>query len=285
MEKIKLTKQTIERIKKMQKEKNLLNKEVAASVNITEYKYKNIRDGKNKNIELKLLHDLAYVFDCTQDYLTCESNSPSYDKDGRNITSPIDFDISNQKLTDVYQYLKTDYKTLDSLHLILFRMPTFIRNDILAFLNTLCKNVPIAMLIDRKDELSKEKLNFILDNLTSDNPEYTKMTIKLTEADNHLSKKRNRKALNTYLEIIYHASLYSRKVVIKAIDNVKLLQEGWSNFPSELEPLSNYYETILSSVSCDLPSNAEQIISEYLETQKIQLIKRTEYIKTLEPRY
>ena len=285
MGRINVTETMIERIQKMQKEKNLINKEVANAVNISEYKYKNIRNGKNLTIEDKLLHDLASVFGCTRDYLACESNIKTYDKEGRDITYPINFDIANQKLTDVYKYLKADYETLNSIHLILCRMPAFIRNDILTSLNALCKNVPIAMLMDRKDELSKEKLAFILDNLTSDNPEYTKMTIKLTEADIHLSKKRNRKALNTYLEIIYHASLYSRKVVIKAIDNVKLLQDGWSSFPNELKPLSNYYETISSSLSCNLPTNAEQIIFSYLETQKIQLMRRSEYTKLLEPKY
>lgn len=285
MGRINVTETMIERIQKMQKEKNLINKEVANAVNISEYKYKNIRNGKNLTIEDKLLHDLASVFGCTRDYLACESNIKTYDKEGRDITYPINFDIANQKLTDVYKYLKADYETLNSIHLILCRMPAFIRNDILTSLNALCKNVPIAMLMDRKDELSKEKLAFILDNLTSDNPEYTKMTIKLTEADIHLSKKRNRKALNTYLEIIYHASLYSRKVVIKAIDNVKLLQDGWSGFPNELKPLSNYYETISSSLSCNLPTNAEQIIFSYLETQKIQLMRRSEYTKLLEPKY
>ena len=285
MGRINVTETMIERIQKMQKEKNLINKEVANAVNISEYKYKNIRNGKNLTIEDKLLHDLASVFGCTRDYLACESNIKTYDKEGRDITYPINFDIANQKLTDVYKYLKADYETLNSIHLILCRMPAFIRNDILTSLNALCKNVPIAMLMDRKDELSKEKLAFILDNLTSDNPEYTKMTIKLTEADIHLSKKRNRKALNTYLEIIYHASLYSRKVVIKAIDNVKLLQDGWSSFPNELKPLSNYYETISSSFSCDLPTNAEQIIFSYLEAQKIQLMRRSEYTKLLEPKY
>lgn len=285
MGRINVTETMIERIQKMQKEKDLINKEVANAVNISEYKYKNIRNGKNLTIEDKLLHDLASVFGCTRDYLACESNIKTYDKEGRDITYPINFDIANQKLTDVYKYLKADYETLNSIHLILCRMPAFIRNDILTSLNALCKNVPIAMLMDRKDELSKEKLAFILDNLTSDNPEYTKMTIKLTEADIHLSKKRNRKALNTYLEIIYHASLYSRKVVTKAIDNVKLLQDGWSGFPNELKPLSNYYETISSSLSCNLPTNAEQIIFSYLETQKIQLMRRSEYTKLLEPKY
>ena len=285
MGRINVTETMIERIQKMQKEKNLINKEVANAVNISEYKYKNIRNGKYLTLEDKLLHDLASVFGCTRDYLACESNIKTYDKEGRDITYPINFDIANQKLTDVYKYLKADYETLNSIHLILCRMPAFIRNDILTSLNALCKNVPIAMLMDRKDELSKEKLAFILDNLTSDNPEYTKMTIKLTEADIHLSKKRNRKALNTYLEIIYHASLYSRKVVIKAIDNVKLLQDGWSGFPNELKPLSNYYETISSSLSCNLPTNAEQIIFSYLETQKIQLMRRSEYTKLLEPKY
>lgn len=275
----------IERIKKMQKEKNLTNKEVAGSVNISLDKYKNIRSGKNDTIENKLLHDLASVFGCTRDYLACESDIKTYDKEGRNITFPITFDDFNPKLDDISKYLRTDYQTLNSIHLILCRIPASIRNDILKSLNALCKKIPITMLIDRKDELSKEKLAFVLDNLTADNPEYTKMTIKLTEADIHLSKKRNRKALNTYLEIIYHASLYSRKVVIKAIDNVKLLQDGWSSFPNELKPLSNYYETISSSFSCDLPTNAEQIIFSYLEAQKIQLMRRSEYTKLLEPKY
>ena len=284
---IKVNETMIDRIKDMQDKKNLTNKEVAGIVNISLDKYKNIRRGKNQTIEDKLLHDLASLFGCTRDFLACESNIETTDKEGRNITFPIDFDDVNSKLDDISQYLRNPnhYQTLNSIHLILCRMPAFIMNDILASLNTLCKNVPIAMLMDRKDELSKEKLAFILDNLTSDNPEYTKMTIKLTEADIHLGKKRNRKALNTYLEIIYHGSLYSRKVVIKAIDNVKLLQDGWSSFPNELKPLSNYYEKISSSPSCELPSNAEQIISSYLETQKIQLMKRSEYTKLLAPKY
>ena len=282
---INVTKTMIERIQEMQKEKNLINKEVADAINISKTKYDNIKYGRNNTVENKILHDLASVFGCTRDYLAGESNVKTYDKEGRDITYPINFDIANQKLADVYKYLKADYETLNSIHLILCRLPAFIRNNILTSLNALCKNVPVAMLMDRKDELSKEKLAFILDNLTSDNPEYTKMTIKLTEADLHLSKKRNRKALNTYLEIIYHASIYSRKVVIKAIDNVKLLQDGWSSFPNELKPLSNYYEKISSSLSCELPSNAEQIISSYFETQKIQLMKRSEYTKLLEPKY
>lgn len=285
MEKIVLTEDIRKRIKHMQKEMDLRNKEVASYLDISEDKYKNIIGDKNKKMESEYLPKLAELFKCTEDYLIGESNSPSYNRQGRKITYPINFDIAQKQVEDVSRYFKNDYDTLNSIHLILCRIPANIRKDILSTFNTICHNIPTTMLLDRRDELNKENLAYIINNINYNNAEFTKMTLKLTEAHSYLGKRRNRKAFNIYLEIIYHASDHSLKVATKAVTQIELLEANWSNFPKELKPLSSTLKTFIRYLYRGLPPETDHMIFKYFESQNIPLQKRAEYLKSLSNKY
>ena len=285
MEKIKLTEDMTARIKHMQKEMDLRNKEVASHLGISIDKYKNIIGNKNDKMESKYLPKLAELFKCTEDYLIGASNSPSYNRQGRKITHPVNFDIAKKQAADVSRYFETDYDTLNSIHLILCRIPTNIRKEILSTFNTICHYIPTTMLLDRRDELNKENLAYIINNIKYNNAELTKMTLKLTEAHSYLGKRRNRKAFNIYLEIIYHASDDSLKVATKAVTQIELLEENWSNFPKELKPLSSTLKTFVSYLYRGLPPETDHMIFKYLESQNIPIQNRTEYLKSLSNKY
>ena len=178
-----------ERIIKLQKEKKLTNRAVVKGTDVSYDVLRNIKTGKNKTIPYKYLKDLARKFECTVDYLINKSDSPSLTYEGKEISHPISFDERDKKLEEINKYLYKDPQTLESLHLLLFRLPDPIRNNMLSAFHAVCENTRIMTLADRKDELTASKFNLINNVLLSDNTELTIMTIKLAEADTHLSKK------------------------------------------------------------------------------------------------
>jgi len=283
---IEATPELLEHLRKIQKEHPIryTNKQVAAALGITEYVYKNILSGKNKIIPSNVINGLATLYGYTRDYVRGESQAHNLNSDGSEMTFPLDFSEANKQVTAITNFLYSDYRTLNNLYLLLYKLPVTIRDDLLTSFNTICENIRITSLMERKDELTDEKFEYILENLVSDNPELTKMTLKLAEANAHAGKKRKKEALHLYLEIVYYATYDSRSAVKEAISKINAFQNAWSKFPKELAALPKHLSTLLTaknSFEYNLSMEAEKIIQEYLQSQNIKLTNRQEYITNI----
>lgn len=284
--KIECTDKIRERLKELQDKQipRLKDKDVAANLGITYDTYKNIKTGKIKYIKPELFSKIKHFYDCTDDYLKGTSGNKHQKSDGSPMESPISFSEANQKMTDIANYLYNDYKTLNNLHLLFYRLPAPIRENMIATLNSICDNIRITTLVDRKDNLDTEKLNYIIENINTDNSELTKMNLKLAEADRHLSKKRNRQALLLYLEIIYYSTYDSLPATKRAVSKLEALTHEWSNFPEVLKPLSKEFYSFRKARgknNFQLPVEAEKIIYEYLKDTNSPFKTREEYIKDI----
>ncbi len=284
--KIECTDKMRERLKELQDEQilRLKDKDVAANLGITYDTYKNIKTGKIKYIKPELFSRIKHLYDCTGDYLKGTSGNKHQNSDGSPMESPILFSEANQKMTDVANYLYNDYKTLNNLHLLFYRLPALIRENMIATFNSICDNIRITTLVDRKDNLNADKLNYIIENLNTDNSELTKMNLKLAEADRHLSKNRKKQALLLYLEIIYYSTYDSFLATKRAVSKLEALTHEWSNFPEVLRPLSKEFYSFRKAqekLNFQLPADAEKIIYEYLKDTTSPFKTRDEYIKDM----
>lgn len=265
------------RIKTLQKENGYTDADVASILNLTLHKYKNLANGKHKNIQLPLAEKIATIYDCTCDYLIGESDERNTDRYGVIRSRPVSFKEVNQKLAEVTEFLHKDYTTLKNIHLFLIQMPPDARDNMLAALNSLSQLVRITALTDRKDSLSEEKLSYIVDNLQSDSEQLTIMNVKLSEADRHLSIKRRKAALLKYLEIILYASIQSAPAAKKAVLTITTMQKEWGNFPAKLNPLIQMLPQMQKINFSNYPSKAENIILSYFSSHNIEMMSRDEY--------
>lgn len=283
--KIECTDKMQKRLKELQNEHipPLKDKDVATLLGIPYDTYKNIKNGKIKYIKLDLFNKFKQIYDCTGDYLNGTSDDKHLLSDGSPMESPILFSEANKKMTDVSNYLHNDYKTLNNLHMIFYRLPTDIRENMINTFNSICDNIKITTLVDRKDELSKDKFEYLINNLNTDDSELTKMNLKLAEADHHLGKKRKKQALGLYLEIIYYSTIGSLPAAKLAASKVIALTE-WCNFPEILKPLSNDLPAFINShgiFDSKLLGNIEKIISTYLKETNPSFVTREAYINSM----
>lgn len=280
---------TRERIRFLQKQHNLTDAQAANQLNLSTDIYKNIKNGKNKEIDPSIIKKMSQFYKCTEDYIIGDSNDETLNKNGEKIIYPISTHESVKMIKEITDFLnKTEnFTTLRSVHLLLVKLPPILRSNVLDALNSLSQAIHMTTLLDRKDSLSKEKFNYILENLLNDNIELTMMTLNLAKADNYLNKSNSdnksiKKALHIYLEIIYYASPQSAPAAKKAITKITYFKNTWKYFPLELYPLINLLSKMQKDNFFNYPPKAETIISNYLSSQKINLKSRKEYISSFE---
>ena len=163
--KIECTDKMRERLKELQDKHSprLKDKDIAANLGITYDAYKNIKNGKIKYIKPDLFSKLKQLYECTGDYLKGTSGDKHLNSDGSPMKAAISFSEANQKMTEVANYLYNHYETLNNLHLLFYRLPDSIRDNMINAFNSICANVRIATLADRKDKLNKDKLDYIIE--------------------------------------------------------------------------------------------------------------------------
>lgn len=265
------------RIKELQHENNLSNAQAATTLGLSLDTYKNIVNNKNQNIDIALIKQIASTFKCTDDYIMGKSNDRTLNRDGIQIISPISRSETNKMISDITKYLYKDPETLRSIYLLLFRLPPLIQYNILETLNLFTQEIRITTLMDRKDSLSKEDFDNIVNALIKDNVEITMMNKKLVKANKELKRNRIKTALFIYLEIIYYASAYSTATAKKAIAAVIDLKRTWDKFPPELVPLITMLPEMQKNNFFNYPAEAEVIIRNFLSPHKGDLISREEY--------
>lgn len=239
---IKLTPEIRKRIKELQKKKNYTDRIMASELNISISRYKNITrtTGGNTYLNKDLLARLSQFFDCTSDYIICQSNNPSLTRNNKEVVHPISFSEKEDMLAYIsdYLYQPEHTETLRSLYLILAKLPIEDRKSMINAINSIAKLAkPYTVISCNDSSESKDMKKLFKDCIEQDNSDFTSFTIKLAEANNHFIKHRFAKALYRYIDIIFHGPYVSRDAVKTAISRVNCLSKDWKCFPRELFPI------------------------------------------------
>ena len=282
MKKIRLTDEMVDRIKLLQntKPQKHSNAKMAGLLDISTDAYKNIIYKKNTYIKTSLLKRMQELFHCSFDYLICKSSEPNLTRNNTSIPSPISFDMRDQKIASVIDFLHHDHKTLNNLYLLLCEFPPTLRKNMLSSFNSICDNIRITSLIKRQDNLSEDSLNYIIKLLEKDSPELTEMNLKLTEADQQLKCKHYRTASDIYLEIIYYSSIEAFPALKIALSKLKALDKDWKKHPEEFDKILKKIPespNLSNSELIDLQKKLEAPILDYADSRNIELISPADY--------
>lgn len=191
MERINLTEDMKKRIIGLKRKNKLTYTSLAAELEISVTKLKNIiRLSKgNASIDRDTIIKIAERFGCTEDYLLCESDNPHTNRDGIEKHSAVNFENNYRKLSRINSFMtaKENEPFFESMNYILFESPIEFRvnwiNNVNSMVNTIKNTYKYEL---RKGGLSEEKENFIKQNLIFDNGENIEELINLAKGDAEL---------------------------------------------------------------------------------------------------
>lgn len=205
-EKIVLESELKERIKRFTKEKGYSESQIANRLGITKSKYKNIvRETKgNKTIDSDTLQNMARCYECSYDYLLGESDERMKDRKGNPVKFPVDFFKREAILDDLRGFINkgANYDFLWALHYILFIMDPDFQKNFKESIIELHKVMQKYSFLNRRDTLTEDTYNKIIDILKLNDEIATKGLVKLVKADALLSVEYYYDAFKLYAELI-----------------------------------------------------------------------------------
>lgn len=239
-----------DRLKDLQNEHNYTIREISRRSGISPNTYKNwFRNegakGSVKTLKADSINALAKLYDCTTDYIICESDNKMTDRWGRNIIHPITFETP-EKLSDLTNYFKKNPDVTNLLHRLLVSAPKEVQKITTDRLFAWNEEIKIYNLLYGNDNPIKESFNLITQAADSYHAHITDATLSLASANFNFSKKRYEDALPKYLKIIYNSTMDTKHITKVAIKKVLQLESIWEEYPSALKEIfSENYEQIL----------------------------------------
>lgn len=264
IEKIERTQVMVDNIKKAQKELGYSDEQMGTEVpGLTPAMYKNIirtlGKGGNRFVKVSVINSLAEFFNCSKDEIL---GQPS----GTSGTPPLDFDEKNQVRHELFTYLNKDFETMKNLHFLLCNDGEEKRKEYKEWFRREVTIEKERSVLNFFKENANAAYQFFIGNAVESNiyeKNYTEYIWRWFEANQLFEAGKFESSLKKHLEIIYAAMGNAMFVPIAkmSILNVRLIEEKWDKFPSELG-------NIVESIPEILINTAEEVkkkIGKYLE--------------------
>lgn len=234
------TKEVVDRLRLLQGISNLSDSKVAKRVGITLSQYKNIirspSKGGNQKIDYIIIERLANLYECTTDYILGFSDKPYTDRLNRKITPAISFEMRNNMLNDLNEYLydSENFSTLQNLHFLICKLPAPKRIDLLKGFNTFIDTLRKESFYGRIGSIPGDKLDTIM-KINNDDPDYIDAVLALANANSLFTKRKLSKALYSYVEVVYIA-LTKNAIMVGplaeiALQKIERIQASLDDFP------------------------------------------------------
>ena len=234
------TKEVVDRLRLLQGISNLSDSKVAKRVGITLSQYKNIirspSKGGNQKIDYIIIERLANLYECTTDYILGFSDKPYTDRLNRKITPAISFEMRNNMLNDLNEYLydSENFSTLQNLHFLICKLPAPKRIDLLKGFNTFIDTLRKESFYCRIGSIPGDKLDTIM-KINNDDPDYIDAVLALANANSLFTKRKLSKALYSYVEVVYIA-LTKNAIMVGplaeiALQKIERIQASLDDFP------------------------------------------------------
>lgn len=271
-----------ENIKKAQRSKRYTDEEVANHLGISVSAYKNIirslppEENKKRFIKDSIINDLASLYDCSTDYILGLSNDMAYDKNGRFIIRPFNFN-KDKLLNELCQYLVSedsnpDHITLNDLHFLLCECGQKDREKYLETLHTYANLLRDSLTLELFKQYSKRDYNLLIKNTKDYGKEYTSYITYLCKANEFFQNGDFKSALKAYLEIIYATitkSLTLSPIANRAVEKVLLLFQNWVEFPSKFTIIVDVLPEIQARCFCISELSAKKLLESSQATSNI----------------
>lgn len=234
------TKEVVDRLRLLQGISNLSDSKVAKRVGITLSQYKNIirspSKGGNQKIDYIIIERLANLYECTTDYILGFSDKPYTDRLNRKITPAISFEMRNNMLNDLNEYLydSENFSTLQNLHFLICKLPAPKRIDLLKGFNAFIDTLRKESFYGRIGSIPGDKLDTIM-KINNDDPDYIDAVLALANANSLFTKRKLSKALYSYVEVVYIA-LTKNAIMVGplaeiALQKIERIQASLDDFP------------------------------------------------------
>lgn len=263
VKRIQLIQDRIEEIRKQHLK--LTQKEFADRIGCTLNVYKNnVNHSKTPmNIETSgFLNKISYNTGISLAYLHLETDE-MYERIPGSPDTPIAFDLHHQKVTELSKHLSTmdNDELLNALLFLLCKLPYEYSSTYKAMIISTYKAASQLSFQINPDLLNDASFKIITNNLRTRNMWAFKQSLMECEADEHLSKKRFRSALQTYIEsLLISANDYNeidRTLPIRHItfslpeerqigEKIYHLLNHWPQYKEK--NLADYEEEVISAV-------------------------------------